>query len=301
MNKRLGFNCGDYLARLAHENSSIWVIDGDLADSDGALPFVTEHPERFIAAGIAEQNMVSMAAGMATMGIRPWVFSFAAFLCYRAYDQIRVAVSQAQLPVTLIGSHAGGCGGKNGKTHLALNDIAVMSSLPQINIWAPADANDVALAINNIVTNKAPAYIRLPRDAHDTIPVTSNEVMCWLDKPTKIAIISYGLSTHWALATQKILQQQGYKIAILHCNQIWPIDPKKISELLKNVQTAFVIEDHYEVGGLFSHLKTSDLTTRFIPMCWPNNWSGQSGTSEELLHCANLAPQQIAEKIKNYF
>ena len=124
MTLRLADHCGLHLSRLAETDERIRVLDGDLADSDGALHFAERHPDRFLMAGIAEQSMVSVAAGMASCGLRPWVFSFAAFLCYRAYDQVRVSVSQAGQPVTLVGSHSGGLSSRNGKTHAALNDIA---------------------------------------------------------------------------------------------------------------------------------------------------------------------------------
>src|SRR5438132_8273085 len=107
MTRRLGDHCGQLLAELAGREPRLRVLDGDLADSDGAIHFARRHPERFIMSGIAEQAMVSMAAGMASCGLRPWVFSFAAFLCYRAYDQIRVCLSQSKQAVTVVGSHTG--------------------------------------------------------------------------------------------------------------------------------------------------------------------------------------------------
>lgn len=183
MQQQLAKVCGSYLVTKASSNSSIYVLDGDLADSDGAEIFAESLPERFIACGIAEQNMVSVAAGLASLQCRPWVFSFSAFLCYRAYDQIRVGISQTNLPVTLIGSHSGGCGGRNGKTHLALNDIAVMASLPGIHIWAPADSLDTKLAVDTILSKDHPAYIRFPRELTGHIPHGSG-VVRWIGKST---------------------------------------------------------------------------------------------------------------------
>src|SRR5205085_12498689 len=138
---RLGQAVANRVAALASVDRRIWVIDGDLGDSYGVDDLATRNRSiRFIQAGIAEQTMVAVAGGIAACGLRPWVFSFAAFLCCRAYDQIRICVSQTELPVVLIGSHAGGCNGINGKTHSILNDVAIMSTLPNINVWAPADS-----------------------------------------------------------------------------------------------------------------------------------------------------------------
>src|SRR5687767_4405253 len=111
---KLADHIGALLPGFAQTHPELVVLDGDLADSDGAIHFARACPERFLMAGIAEQNMVSVAAGMAACGLRPWVFSFAAFLCYRAYDQIRVCLGQTRQPVVLVGSHAGGLSGRNG-------------------------------------------------------------------------------------------------------------------------------------------------------------------------------------------
>jgi transketolase C-terminal domain/subunit len=151
MTSRLGDCCGQELARLADQDDRIWALDGDLGDSDGALHFARRHSRRFVMAGIAEQTMVSLAAGMASCGKRPWVFSFAAFLCYRAYDQIRVCLSQADQPVTLVGSHSGGCTGHNGCSHSTErsvpHDIAAESE-SVVPRWSfgplPGHAHDLA-------------------------------------------------------------------------------------------------------------------------------------------------------------
>src|SRR5262245_51699453 len=137
---RLGEVCGTVLATAARTNESIWVLDADLGDCNGAEKFLMSHPSKFVEVGIAEQAAVSMAAGIAACGGRPFVFSFAAFLCYRALDQIRVCASQTRLPVTLVCSHAGGCCGRNGKTHSALDDLGILAALPSVSIWSPADA-----------------------------------------------------------------------------------------------------------------------------------------------------------------
>src|SRR4051812_32039274 len=138
---RLGHTVADYVSSLACADDRIWVVDGDLGDSYGLDDAaIRKLGDRFIQAGIAEQTMVGLAAGLAACGLRPFVFSFAAFLCCRAYDQIRVCVSQTELPVVFVGSHAGGCNASNGKTHSIVNDVAIMATLPNVDVWAPADA-----------------------------------------------------------------------------------------------------------------------------------------------------------------
>src|SRR5208283_4590135 len=167
--------------------------------SDGAIHFARRHPQRFIMAGIAEQNMVSMAAGMAAAGLRPFVFSFASFLCYRAYDQIRMCVSQALQPVILMASHGTGLAGRNGKSHATFNDLAMMLSLPHIDVWAPADEADVEYVIRATLRGARGAYVRLPRITPKCLlserPPAGG--FRWLFAKQPLTVLCVGQATHW--------------------------------------------------------------------------------------------------------
>lgn len=293
---KLADECGLYLAEKSCIDRRVWVLDGDLADSDGAEQFSREVPERFIQAGIAEQCMVSTAAGMAACGARPWVFSFASFLCFRAYDQIRVGLSQTGLPVTLVGSHAGGCGGRNGKTHLALNDIAVMASLPNIEIWSPADRGDTRLAVDSVLAHSRPAYLRLPRTQVPVLPWPSSTAR-WIGPKQKITLVTHGLATHWALEVQQILAQRGFHIGILQVCKIWPLDHIMTANYIGHIEWAVVIEDHSLLGGLASLLRTTGFTGKLDSFGWPVSWLGQSGSDDALRKCCELTAEQIAGRI----
>jgi transketolase len=296
MTLRLADHCGRYLSELATMDSRICALDGDLADSDGAIHFAQTHPDRFIMAGIAEQSMVSLAAGMASCGQRPWVFSFGAFLCYRAYDQVRVCLSQSRQPVTLVGSHTGGCSARNGKTHASLNDIAVMASLPNVNVWSPADPEDLKFAMRNILSSDNPAYLRLPRRPLEEQLPGIPSLYRWSGKPTRVAMLSTGLGTYLALAAQAQLAQRGLDVGVLHCLLISPL-PSGLVEELDQVETLFVIEDHYRFGGLASIIQHSGLQAKVVSLGWPPGWTAQSGSDEKLLEMHGLAPHQIADKI----
>lgn len=297
--QQLGRACGNYLVKKAYTDKRIWVLDGDLADSDGAESFAEHHKERFIAAGIAEQNMVSVAAGLAAMGCRPWVFSFAAFLCYRAYDQIRTCISQANLPVTLVGSHAGACGGRNGKTHIALNDIGLIATLPNMNIWAPADVADTELAVESILADDKPAYLRCPRDPLPFLAGDSN-IVRWIGEPSATAIISYGYSTQWAIEVQKSLASQNIQMGVLHFCKLWPLSLDILNEYLYRVKIAFVIEDHYAFGGFKDCLQHIGLDSRLVSCAWPSSWAGQSGSTEDLLTHYDLSKKHLVNKILTF-
>jgi transketolase len=282
MTLRLGDHCGQELARLADEDDRIWVLDGDLADSDGALHFARRHPQRFIMSGIAEQAMVSMAAGLASCGQRPWVFSFAAFLCYRAYDQIRVCLSQANQPVVLVGSHSGGCSARNGATHSALNDLALMTSLPNLTVWCPGDPGELRLAVRTIMGEGRPAYLRLPRrplpDLPDLPDLPGTGASCrWLTEPASIALLGTGLGTHLALAAARELTRRGCRVGVAHCPRLVPLPRHDLAALTADVEYLFTVEDHYLEGGFGTLVRNAGLVPRMTAFGWPAHWTGQSG------------------------
>ncbi len=295
--QKLGFIVTDYLAEKANLDERIWVFDADLADSNGAESFIKTHSSRYIAAGIAEQNMISIAAGMATLNRIPFVYSFSSFLVYQAFNQIRTCISQTSLPVILVGSHAGGCCGKNGKTHTALSDIALMRSLPNFSIWAPCNKNDIAYSIDTIIKEKKPAYIRLPRDTCNVPFQKKEKPFYWIGKPSSVALISYGYSTQWAYEAQQTLKKKNIHIGILHFNRVSPISCSDIKNSLNNVKTALILEDHYTSGGLFSSLNELSLSTVLHSRGWHSSWSGQSGETEELKEQQALSTQSIINKL----
>lgn len=296
MENKLGDYCGQYLSELAMTNEKIWVLDGDLADSDGAVHFPENHPNRFVMAGIAEQSMISVAAGLASCQMRPFVFSFAAFLCYRAYDQIRVCLSQAKQPVTLIGSHSGGCAGRNGKTHCALNDIALIASLPNFHIWSPADRQDVEFALDEILRYEQPAYIRLPREPLPEIGGDASYYR-WLGLPSEVTIVSTGIASHWALKVKEMLARKNIEASVLHLLHFHPLSEKLIAEIAFNSKYLFVLEDHYTLGGVSTLIQHAIPSIRVNALGWKPGWSGKSGSQYDILNENDLSAAQIAEKI----
>ncbi|SCY68533.1 transketolase family protein [Desulfoluna spongiiphila] len=289
---------GMELARRCDVDARIRVIDGDLADSNGAMHVAESKADRFIMGGIAEQNMVSMAAGMAECGLLPWVFSFSAFLCYRAYDQIRVSICQTGLPVVLVGSHAGGCLGRNGKTHQSLNDVCVMASLPNIDIWAPVSAAEIPYMVSEIAEQNRAAYIRLPREAEGGLAFSPGTVV-WLTEPSDCVLLSYGYSTEIAMETHGLLADKGIDVGVLHICRLKPYPVEDIYEAIKYARELFIIEDHYSFGGLASltrHLLDRVRISRVF--AWPDGWTGGSGDTISLLEQAGLDPASICESIE---
>ena len=296
MKLKLADSLGIQLAVRAEQDAQIRVLDGDLCDSDGAIEFARRHPSRFIMAGIAEQNMVSMAAGLATVGMRPWVFSFAAFLTYRAYDQVRVSVSQPGVPVVLVGSHAGGLAGRNGKTHAALNDLALMCTLPRMDVWAPADVEDVTLAIERCSAASGPAYIRLPRATFsitDRLPAAIG-LERWIRPRQDLTIVTTGLGTRWVLAALPELDHLGLEVGFLHLPQLRPLPDL---QTLSGVTRIVVVEDHGIVGGLGSLILHAGLNIPVKVIGWPSSFAGKSGADDDILAAYGLSTADLVSVI----
>jgi transketolase len=293
--ERLAAVCARELLQRARSDPRIWLLDGDLADSYGAMAFAETLPERFIMGGIAEQNMVSMAAGMAACGARPWVFSFAAFLAYRAADQVRVSVAQTGLGVTLVGSHAGGCGGRNGKTHQSIGDLAVLGAMAGMQVWTPCDPRDVCHAMEAVLGTARPSYIRAPRDPCPELPGAPGPLR-WLTQPSDHILLCNGLSAQWALGTRDVTRSMGLQLGVLHLGRFAP-PPPALHEEIANARRWFVIEDHVRLGGVAdqaAHLVGRQPDAWFG---WPADWSGGSGSSAELRESCHLGDREVAEVI----
>ena len=289
---RLGNAVALAVAGAAERDGRVFVVDGDLADSYGVDQVVSRLGDRYVQAGIGEQAMVSLAAGLASCGKRPWVFSFAAFLCCRAYDQIRVCISQTGLPVVLVGSHAGGGAGKNGKTHSITNDFALMCTLPGIDIWAPVDASEAGAIVPRIIATDRPAYIRLPRDPQVTLHGLTEDCSSF-GAPGIAALVATGVATHWALRVQSQLARLAIEIPVIHVSRLEPFPVERVANAIAGCRLLLVIEDHNEVGGL------SDIVRRLFPdrrlraFGWPRAWPGASGEIDELRAAAGLGDKAL--------
>jgi transketolase len=286
------------LCRHAERDESLFVLDGDLADSDGAHLFAAQFPDRFLMAGIAEQNLVGVAAGLASVGQKPWAFSFAAFLVYRAYDQIRIGLAQSLQPVVLVGSHAGALAARNGKSHATLNDIALMATLPNVQVYAPADEQDVAWLTAMLSETPRPAYLRLPRADIDALPGlggTAGPVRVLAD-PAPTTIVSTGLATHWAAALVRRLAAEERRIGLVHVPQLKPLPD--LSGLLEGVETIVTLEDHVTLGGLGSLLQDRFPERPIRKLGWPVSFAGASGSDDELRRAHRLDTEGLVSALR---
>ena len=245
---------GKNLVALAADCPDLVVLDGDLANSTRADIFAAAVPDRFFEMGIAEQNLLGVAAGMATCGFVPWISTFTAFLTSRALDQIRVVIAQPHLNVKLCGSYSGILTGKTGKTHQAVDDLAVFRAMPGVSVLAPADANELAAAMRSMMETTGPQYLRLTRDPSPV--VFQDDHVFRLGKAEllrqggDIGLISTGTQTIRVLEAAEMLSARGIDAAVLHVPTLKPLDIDAIVALAERTGVIVTAEDHSIIGGL---------------------------------------------------
>src|SRR5215207_7552994 len=219
---------GQAMADLADEYPELVVLDGDLANSTRADIFAEAHPDRFFEMGIAEQNMIGVAAGLATVGYVPWISTFAAFVAKRALDQIRVVVAQPHLNVKLCGSYSGILTSKTGKTHQSVEDIAIFRAMPGVTTIVPADVVELRAAMRAMMDNPGPDYLRVTRDASPVIFADDYRFEIGrghlLRDGADVGIVSTGVQTVRALAAVDALAAEGIAASLLHLPTIKPLD-----------------------------------------------------------------------------
>jgi len=245
---------GNNLVALAADDPNLVVLDGDLANSTRADIFAAAVPDRFFEMGIAEQNLLGVAAGMATCGFVPWISTFTAFLTSRALDQIRVVIAQPHLNVKLCGSYSGILTGKTGKTHQSVDDLTVFRAMPGVSVIAPADANELAAAMRAMMATDGPQYLRLTRDPSPVV-FPDNHVFRLgkaelLRDGADIGLVSTGTQTIRVLEAAERLAERGIDAAVLHVPTLKPLDVDAIVALAERVNLIVTAEDHSVIGGL---------------------------------------------------
>jgi transketolase len=291
---------GEELVALANRYPDLVVLDGDLANSTKADIFAQDCPDRFFEMGIAEQNMIGVAAGLATVGFVPWISTFAAFLAKRALDQIRVVVAQPHLNVKLCGGYSGILTGKTGKTHQSVEDLAVFRAMPGMTTIAPADAVELRGAMGAMMESPGPAYLRLTRDPSPAIFPSNYQFeigrAVQLMNGADIGLISTGVQTVRTLEAATLLEREGISASVLHVPTLKPLDTEAIIEVASKTGAIVTAEDHSIIGGLGSAVAETlaeHLPTRMRRIGWQDVY-GESGPNDALLEKYGLTGQHIA-------
>lgn len=307
------YNVGDKVAtRVAYgnalaefgDNPNIVVLDADLSGSTKTATFKKQYPERFVNVGIAEGNMMSVAAGLATCGKTVFASTFAMFAAGRAFEQIRNSIGYPHLNVKIGATHAGISVGEDGATHQCLEDIGIMRTIPGMTILNPADAAEARLAIKAAIDYKGPVYLRFGRL---DVPVIFDEDYKFeigkgveLKDGTDITIIATGIMISEAIKAREMLAEVGISARVINIATIKPIDEEIIIKAAKETGAIVTAEEHNIIGGLGSAVAEVIVENCPVPMqrVGTRDVFGKSGKPADLLKEYGLDAETIAEKAK---
>lgn len=295
---------GDALLELGETNPEVVVLTGDLAESTRVLPFWQKYPKRFIECGVAEQNMLGVAAGLAFAGKIPFVSSYAVFMPGRAWDQLRVSVCYGRANVKIAGAHSGISVGPDGATHQALEDIAITRVLPGLVVIAPCDAEETRKCTHAIAEFVGPCYFRSTREK--TPVITSKETPFEIGKAyvaaegEDVTIAACGPLLYEALIAARELEKEHIHAEVLNCHTLKPFDEATLIASVKKTGCCVTVEEHQIIGGL--HGAVCETLSRNFPapveaIGMPNSF-GESGEPEELLTKYGMKAKDIIAAVK---
>jgi transketolase len=297
---------GETVAELADDDPRVVVLDGDLGSSTRADIFENAHPERFFQMGIAEQNLLGAAAGMATVGFIPFVSTFACFAVARALDSVRILIAQPKLPVKIVGSYAGLLASMTGKTHLMFDDLAIMRSMANMVVVAPADEVETRQAIKAIVEHPGPVYIRLSRGS---TPILFDDRYHFelgrsavLRSGSDVTVFSTGAHTVRAYQAAEILAVEGIDVHLVHVPTLKPLDEEGIVEAARATGFVVTTEEHSVIGGLGGAVAELLSDRHPVPVKRHGlaDIFGESGPDEALLEKYGLSAAKTAEAIRAF-
>lgn len=295
---------GEALLELGRENKDIVVLDADLSGATKTKLFAKEFSERFFDMGISEQDMMSTAAGMSTMGKIPYASTFAVFAAGRAYDQIRNSICYPKLNVKICATHAGITVGEDGATHQMLEDISMMRTLPNMTVISTSDDIQTKWAVKEISKIQGPVYLRLSRLATPVIYDENEKFEIGKGKQfgngTDATVIATGVTVAEALKAKDELAKEGINIRVVDIHTIKPIDKEIIIKSAKETNKIITIEDHNIIGGLGTavcEVLSEEYPKKVVRMGIKDKF-GTSGKAEELMKYFKITSKDIVEEIK---
>ena len=299
---RSGF--GDGIVEVARKNPNIVALTADLAGSLKLNQFIKEFPERFIQVGIAEANMIGIAAGLTIGGKIPFTTTFANFSTGRVYDQIRQSVAYSGKNVKICASHAGVTLGEDGATHQILEDIGLMKMLPGMTVIVPCDYNQTKAATIAIADHVGPVYLRFGRPSWPifTSPTDTFEIgkAQMFSEGTDVSIFACGHMVWKAIEAGKILEEKGIKAEVINIHTIKPLDTEAVIRSIKKTRCAVTVEEHNVIGGLGDAIAQASVKAFPIPIEYigTNDTFGESGTPTQLLAKYGLDTPNILEAVE---
>lgn len=294
---------GEALAELGRKNKNVVVLDADLSGATKTNIFAKEFPERFLDIGIAEQDMIGTAAGLATCGKIPYASTFAVFAAGRSYDQIRNSVCYPKLNVKICATHSGITVGEDGATHQMIEDISLMRTLPNMTVISTSDDTQTKWAVEEISKINGPVYLRLGRLA---TPVIYDETQKFeigkavqIGEGTDATVFATGVTVSESLKAKEELEKQGINIRVVDIHTIKPIDKNMIIKCAKETKKLISIEDHSIIGGLgsaISEVLTDEYPTKLTRLGIKDTF-GKSGKAEDLMEYFGITKIQLVEEV----
>ncbi len=295
----------EVLMEHAKEDKDIVVLCSDSRGSGSMTPFADTYPEQFVEMGIAEQNLVSVSAGLARCGKKPFAVSPASFLSTRSYEQAKVDCAYSNTNVTLVGISGGVSYGALGMSHHSAQDIAAMSAIPNMRVYLPSDRFQTGKLIEALLQDQKPAYIRVGRNAVDDV-YTEDRIPFEMDKATVVAegtdvlIVACGEMVGPAKAAAELLKEEGISAGVLDMYCVKPLDEKTLVEKASKVKAVITVEEHAPYGGLGSmvcQVICRDCPKKVAVMALPDA-PAVSGTSKEVFAYYGLSAEGISAKAK---
>ena len=292
---------GQALVDLGGEDERVVAVDADLASSSKMSMFAEAFPERFFQMGIAEQNMTGVAAGLATMGFIPFTNSFACFATCRTTDQIRVSIAQPRLPVVIGGAYSGLLAGKTGKSHQAIEDMAVMRALPNMTVLAPGDAVEIRKAVFAIASYGGPVYLRMTRDPS---PVVFDDTYDFkigraalVREGSDVTVITTGIMVGRAVEAAGMLAAEGISMHLLHAHTVKPLDVAAVVAAAEKTGLVVTAEEHNIIGGLGGAVAEAlgEYRPTLMKRVGVADVYSESAPNDDLLQKYGLTPGHIAQ------
>jgi len=294
------------LVKLGEKNPDILVLDADLATSTKVSYFRERFPERFIAVGIAEQNMIGIAAGLSTLGFIPFATTLACFASRRVCDQVMISVAYPRLNVKIVGAYVGLFVGKNGATHQALEDIAIMRSIANMVVIEPVDGLETKEVVKFASEYDGPMYLRIGRDPMPSIVPPDYRFHLGkglvLREGKDVTLISSGTLLEDTLTAASLLEKEGIEARVINMSSLKPVDEELIMKAAEETGRIVTVENHNIIGGLGSAVAevTSEKMPAKLKRLGVRDVFGKSGTNEEMKKKFGLAAEDIAKEVTGF-
>ena len=297
---------GKALVELADQEPNLVVLDADLSGSTMTKEFAAAHPDRFFDMGIAEANMVGVAAGLATCGKKPFVNSFAMFAAGRAWEQVRNSVAYPGLNVKVVGSHGGLSVGEDGATHQCIEDLAIMRAIPNMTVLCPCDGYEMREAVRALLAYEGPAYMRLGRLAVETVTDRVEGYQFAIGKGAllrdgqDVTVVAVGMMVQMALQAAEQLAGEGISVRVIDMHTLKPLDTEILLTAARETGCVVTTEEANVIGGLGSAVAEYLSSACPVPVVRHGEADefGRSGAAQKVLEAYSLTTEGIVDKVR---